>query len=177
MIKIHEKFPDLTLPTIDGEEWNLTDNTPENFTMLVFYRGYHCPVCKKYNSELQEKLDKFTDLGVNVMAISCDSEERAMKTKDEWDMNKLPVAYEMPVDIASQLGLYISESISDSEPFLFSEPALFLLKPDMTVHAAYYQSMPFARPPLDDLLKGIEFILDKDYPARGTHETQLERVH
>lgn len=177
MIKIHDKFPELSLATINGEEWSLYDNEPENFTMLVFYRGYHCPVCKKYNQELQDKLDQFTDKGVNVMAISCDNEERAMKTKDEWGMDKLPVAYDLPVDIASQLDLYISESISDSEPYLFSEPALFLLKPDGKVHAAYYQSLPFARPPLDDLLKGIDYTLENDYPARGTHETLLAEVH
>ena len=29
------------------------------------------------------------------------------------------------------------------------------------------QSVPFARPSFDALLKGIDFVLDKDYPARG----------
>ena len=29
------------------------------------------------------------------------------------------------------------------------------------------QSAPFTRPPLDQLVQGLKFALDKDYPARG----------
>ena len=53
------------------------------------------------------------------------------------------------------------------EPEKFSEPGLFLVKPDGTLYAAFIQTMPFARPPLDQLLGAIDFIKEKDYPARG----------
>ena len=170
MKNINSKFPQLELPTIQGDHWKLSETEADNFIMLVFYRGYHCPVCKKYNKEIQSKIDDFIDRGVEVVAISCDSRERAMKTKEDWGMDKLKVAYNLPVEQAEELGLYISQSISDKEPDYFSEPALFLLRPDLTVHAAYYQSLPFARPPLDQLLEGIDYILEEDYPARGTVE-------
>jgi hypothetical protein len=53
------------------------------------------------------------------------------------------------------------------EPEHFIEPALFRVKPDSTLYSASIQSMPFARPEFDALLKGIKYILKKDYPARG----------
>ncbi len=42
------------------------------------------------------------------------------------------------------------------------------LKPDNTLYAASIQSMPFARPNFDDLLKAVDFIVSKSYPPRGT---------
>jgi hypothetical protein len=53
------------------------------------------------------------------------------------------------------------------EPALFSEPGLFLVRPDGTLYFATVQTMPFARPHFDDIVKAIDFVLAKDYPARG----------
>ena len=33
--------------------------------------------------------------------------------------------------------------------------------------SASIQSMPFTRPPLDQLLQGVDYALENDYPARG----------
>jgi hypothetical protein len=63
--------------------------------------------------------------------------------------------------------LYISHSIKESEPPLFSEPSLFLIKPDRTLFAVQISSMPLARPPLADILKAVDFVVEKNYPARG----------
>jgi len=95
-----------------------------------------------------------------------------MAAKTDWALAKLPIAYGMTVDKARELGLSISTSrgktsIGIDEPALFSEPGLFLVKPDGTLYAAFVQTTPFARPPLDQLLKAIDFINEKGYPARG----------
>ena len=44
--------PDLVVNTLDDGLWKLADQTPENYTMVVFYRGLHCPVCQQYITEL-----------------------------------------------------------------------------------------------------------------------------
>ena len=61
----------------------------------------------------------------------------------------------------------MSKGISKKEPAVFFEPAVFLVKPNNTLYAASIQSMPFARPSINDLVKATNFIIDKDYPARG----------
>ena len=53
------------------------------------------------------------------------------------------------------------------EPDLFSEPALYLVKPDGTLYFGAVQTMPFARPHFDDVVGAVKFVLEKDYPARG----------
>ena len=161
--------PELSLPRIGADPFTLSQSTPERMTMLVFYRGKHCPICKKYLTELGGKLDKFTDKGINVFAISMDSPERAAVSHEEWDTHDLPLAHSLSEDKAREYGLYISEKREGSEePDVFSEPGLFVVKPDGTLHFAVVQSAPFTRPDLDDLLEGLMFTIEKDYPTRGT---------
>ena len=168
MIKPTTKVPTLTLPLINDTQWELSKQKPENYTLLVFYRGYHCPKCKQQLEDLKEQLSEFTERGINVVGISMDSEERAKKSGDEWNIEAIPIAYDLTEAKAREWGLLISESISDKEPDVFSEPGLFLINPDNTLFLSSLQSMPFARPHFKDLLKAVDFIKKENYPARGT---------
>ncbi len=177
MIKTLEKFdmiipknevPDLKIPLTNGTHWDLKSQKSETFTLIVFYRGLHCPKCKKQLEELTKKLDNFVERGINLIAISCDTEERAKKTVKDWEISELPIGFELPVNKAREWGLYISEKISEKEPDQFSEPGLFLIRPDHTLYSSSIQSMPFARPHWDDLLDAIDYIVNNDYPARGS---------
>lgn len=167
MIKPKTKVPELNLSLINDTKWSLSAQESETFTMLVFYRGLHCPVCKKYLESLTKKLEDFSSRGVNLIAISCDSEERAKKTGEKWDITSLPIGFELPIQAAKEWGLFISNGISDKEPKQFSEPGLFLVRPDGSLYASSIQTMPFARPNWDDILNAIDFVKKEDYPARG----------
>ena len=169
MLKPGQPVPALDLPLTIEARFELEKQKPENFTMLVFYRGKHCPICRKYLTELGGKLDKFADKGINVFAISMDSPERAAVSHEEWDTHDLPLAHSLSEDKAREYGLYISEKREGSgEPDVFSEPGLFVVKPDGTFHFAVVQNAPFTRPDLDDLLEGLMFTIEKNYPTRGT---------
>ena len=167
MIKPRTKVPDISLDLINNTHWKLSEQEPEKYTLLVFYRGLHCPVCKKYLEDLTTKLDQFVDRGINLIAISMDSEEKAKKAGNEWNISSLPVGFELTREKAETLGLYLSKGISEKEPELFSEPAVFLVNPDKTLYFSAVQTMPFARPGFDDMLNAIDFIQKKNYPARG----------
>jgi len=166
-MKPQQKVPNLEVDLINDTKWLMEKQDPEKYTMILFYRGIHCPVCKKQLESLKNKLQEFIDRGVNVIAISMDTEEKAKKTGEEWDITSIPVGFELSREQAESWGLYLSKGISDKEPELFSEPGMFLIKKDGTLYCSSVQTMPFARPGLDDILKAIDFIEDKDYPARG----------
>ncbi|REG86177.1 redoxin domain-containing protein [Winogradskyella sediminis] len=166
MIKPRQQTPDLTVNLVNGTEWTLSKQQPENFTLVIVYRGLHCPVCKKYLEKLQPKLSEFKDLGVNVVAVSSDTKATAEQTYKEWDIDDVPLGYEFSIEEAREWGLFISKGIKD-EPDTFIEPGLFVIKPNQELYCASLQTMPFARPELDDIIKAIKFVLDKDYPARG----------
>ncbi len=167
MIRPKTEVPNLSLDLINDTQWNLQAQRSDTFTMLVFYRGLHCPVCKKYLEKLATKLEDFSKRGVHLIAISCDSQDRAKKAGNEWNIPELPIGYDLSVEKAREWGLYISKGIKDSEPDIFSEPALFLVRPDNTLYASSIQNMPFARPDLDTILSAIDFIAKEKYPARG----------
>lgn len=172
MLKPRQSVPQLTVTTVPGEVWSLYDQTAENFIMLAFYRGMHCPICKRYLSDLNRKVAEFEKRGVTVLALSSDTEARALQTKAEWGLDNVPLAYGLPIETAREWGLYISTgrgktSMGVAEPDIFSEPGLFLVRPDMTLYASIVQTMPFARPYFSEVLSAVDYILTNDYPARG----------
>ncbi|MBJ7882835.1 redoxin domain-containing protein [Gelidibacter salicanalis] len=166
MIKPRTKTPELTINLVNDTKWSLSDQKPENFTRLVVYRGKYCPICKKYLQTIQKHIKAFSEKGVNVIAISSDSEKRAKATYEEWKVKDLPIGYNFPITDARTWGLAISKGIKE-EPEEFIEPALFLIRPDQTLYTSSIQTMPFARPEIEDLLKSIDFIIKEAYPARG----------
>jgi peroxiredoxin len=161
-------LPDFTLPMTDGGKFQLSQRLGDNFTLLLFYRGLHCPICKMQLRDLQSHLRDFAKRGITTVAISMDSKERAQQAAEEWGMDDLMIGYGLDEDLARDLGLYISSRRPGSEePKIFSEPALLLVKPDQTLYFASIQSMPFTRPSLDQLLQGIDYAIESGYPARG----------
>ncbi|WP_439129296.1 peroxiredoxin-like family protein [Polaribacter sp.] len=166
MIKPREKAPNLTVDLVNDTTWNLQEQNPKNFTMILFYRGKHCPVCKKQLESLQNKISDFTEKGVNLIAISSNTEELAKQTYKEWDIDGIPIGYDLSIDEARKWGLFISEGIND-EPEHFFEPGLFLIDKEGKVYWESIQSMPFGRPLFKDVLNGISYILEEGYPARG----------
>lgn len=167
-----QPVPDLSVSTLDSGIWRLADQRPENFTLVVFYRGLHCPVCATYVRDLDTKLEEFAHRGVTVLAASSDTAARAAEAKQKWRLEKLPVGYGLDLDTARHWGLYISAghgttSAGVEEPALFTEPGLFLIRPDRTLYFGAVQTMPFARPHFADILGALDFVIAKSYPARG----------
>ena len=167
MIKPQTQVPELSLPTVDGPQWTLRESKAANFTFMFFYRGYHCPICKSYLRSIDQKLDELAGLGISAVAISSDGEERARMSRSEWGIANLPIAFGLPIDEARKWGLYVSEAINPGEPDLFSEPGLFVVRPDGELYAAAIQTKPFTRPGIDELITGFKYIINHGYPARG----------
>lgn len=160
--------PALDLPLVAGGRWVLAEQRAERFTLLVFYRGVHCPQCRRQLHEFAASLEALQALGVsNVVAISGDNHERAATAVREWDIGALPVAYDLSLAQMRKWGLYVSRGVQAPEPEQFNEPGLYLIRPDTSIYSAHLQSTPFARPRVPDLLHALAFINDRDYPARG----------
>jgi peroxiredoxin len=159
--------PDLTVPLLRGGTYRLADQRPRLFTMVVFFRGLHCPVCQAQLRELERRLAELEERGIGVIAVSGETRERTTTLAQEWRLERLPLAYGLTEAQMRAWGLFISRGINEGEPALFNEPCLFLISPDHTVYYASVLSMPVGRPRLDDLLGGIDYWTTHGYPARG----------
>src|ERR671910_158700 len=167
MIKPTQRVPELDVATLDEQRFRIWERKPKAFTMIVFYRGLHCPICKPYLRELDRALEEFESRGVDVIAVSTDTKERAARSKEEWELGRLPVGYGLEIAKAREWGLFISRGVKEPEPAEFAEPGLFLVRPDGALYAASVQSMPFARPHFSDVLAAIDYITKNNYPPRG----------
>ncbi|WP_323764816.1 peroxiredoxin-like family protein [Marinovum sp.] len=174
MLIPRKKTPDLNLPTLDHGTFDLSAEQSERGTVICFYRGLHCPICANYLTEFQKRVADFAERGVNCIAVSSDGEDRARLMADKIGADTLRFAYDLPLAKAREWGLYISTSkgktsIGLEEPALFSEPGLFLVSPGQTLYYGAVQTMPFVRPHFAELVKAVDFAIEKDYPARGEY--------
>ena len=97
--------PSLEFDTVDGGHWSLAAQKPQNFTMVVFYRGLHCPICHRYTSELNGMIGDYDKRGVTTVITSTDSKDRAAAAKEKWGLSSLTVGYGVSIDKSREWGL------------------------------------------------------------------------
>lgn len=172
MLMPRQKTPDLSVPTLDHGNFDLSTDDADKGTVICFYRGLHCPICATYLGELEKRVDDFAERGVKTLALSSDGEGRTREMVDKIKSTKLRFGYDLSLAKAREWGLYISTSrgktsIGIEEPALFSEPGLFMVTPQQTLYYGSVQTMPFVRPHFSELVSALDFAIANDYPARG----------
>jgi len=174
MLLPRRPVPELGVPTLPHGDFDLAADAPKLFTLISFYRGLHCPVCLTYLRDLDSLIPEHERRGTKVIAVSSDVPERAQEMASKVGAS-FRFGYSLPLTVARKWGLFISSSrgktsINIEEPPLFSEPGVFLVRPDGTLYYGAVQTMPFARRLFSELLQAIDFAITKDYPARGEYD-------
>ncbi len=165
--KLHpgQPFAPVTFKQLDGGD--ITFGAAGGWQALFVIRGQHCPICKSYLSEIEQRREALAAIGVSVAAVSADSEAHARITAEAAKV-KFPLLYGMDEAAMHRLGLYVSEPRSAQETdHRFPEPALFVVNPEGVLHLVDIANAPFLRPDLDRLVRGLGFIIEKAYPIRG----------
>lgn len=172
MLIPRQTVPALSVPTLLHGDYVLGNERPDQFSLIVFYRGLHCPICHRYLLELSRLQPEFEKRGVRLIALSSDTRERAQAMADKLPGSALRIGWGLSLEAARAWGLYVSSSrgqtsLGIEEPALFSEPGVFFVRPDGSLYYGSVQTMPFARPHFDELLAALDFAIAKNYPARG----------
>ncbi len=167
--------PALTLDTLGHGRFDLSRDHGENGTLVIVYRGLHCPICIRQMGEVEAALDDFAEQGIEVIMLSTDTEPRAAETVEKSGTSRLRVGHSLSLKRArDDWGLYISSKREGSaEADLFAEPGHFYIAPDGTLYFGWLQTTPFARPSCADMLSGIKWALANNYPPRGTYTGDL----
>ncbi|MGJ8585809.1 MAG: redoxin domain-containing protein [Marinosulfonomonas sp.] len=157
----------LEVPKLGGGHLTL-GGEHANWSLIVVYRGKHCPRCKKYLNKLNEMRQAWADAGFEITVVSADPVEKAQADVDEFGWN-FDLGYDLSEDQMAALGLYVTEPLSGSETDRrFAEPGVFVLRPDGSVLLVAISNGPSARPDLDELLDGMVFTKNNNRPPRGT---------
>lgn len=164
-------FPEISVSSLGGGTVQIGHPNRDrgDWQLVVIYRGKHCPICKNYLTELNGILDDFAAIDVDVIAVSADPQEKAKAFASDIGYNGT-IGYDLSIAQMAQLGLFVSDPRSPEETDRpFAEPATFVVRHDGKLQIVDVSNAPFSRAALEELLDGLTFIRQKDYPVRGTH--------
>ncbi len=159
-------MPEMTLSTVDGSDARI-GGLRQRWTMVVVYRGLHCPICKSYTSRIEAMRDQFDEVDTDIVYVSGDPAEKAKAFAEEVGLEQ-PVAHSLSVEQMKRLGLYISDPRPTETDRPFPEPGLFVVNSEGRAHIVDIGNAPFVRPEPELVLRGIRHIRKNDYPIRGT---------
>lgn len=69
-LKVGEKAPNFISPNQYGKSIELSKLLTKGPVVLIFYRGYWCPLCNKHLAKFQDSLKYITNRGAQIVAIS-----------------------------------------------------------------------------------------------------------
>ena len=162
-------FPVTEVPRLGGGTITLGRPETPGWQLVFVYRGIHCPICRQYLTDLEPRLAEFAEMGIEVVAVSADTEAKARKLRADLGLT-VPIGHDLTPAQMQALGLYVSDPRSPEETDRpFAEPGLFLINPAGDLHMFDISNAPFLRPELDRLPARLKFVLENDYPIRGTH--------
>ena len=163
--------PKLSLPLTGGgntDELAMGSGVDGRFSLVLFFRGLHCPVCRKQLSELDGRLDDLREAGVGrVVAVSMETEERSARLVEKWDLKNLSDRARPHRGAGPRVGPVRLHRHQGRRAGCVQRAGHVRARSDGTVFWSNVSSMPFGRPPLDDIIAGLQFVQKSDYPARG----------
>lgn len=159
-------FPEMSFPKVGGGTVT-SAGARDRWSMLVVYRGKHCPKCKAYLGKLNAMIADWDAL-LDIVVVSADTEAKVAADVAEFGWT-FDVGYGLTEDQMDALGLYKSDPLSEAETDTrFAEPGTFAFKPSGELMLVDISNGPASRPDLGMLIGGMQFNIDNDRPVRGT---------
>ena len=158
MVVIGEKFPEVEVNTTHGRmklpqafegKWFVLFSHPADFT----------PVCTTEFYAMQKRLDKFKELGAEVIGLSVDQVFSHLKWM-EWIKDNLNEEIQFPViaddrgDVAEALGMIPQGSTTTAR-------AVFIVDPEGTIRAIVYYPVEVGRD-WDEILRALKALQTSD---------------
>lgn len=99
--------PAFTLADVDGKPWSLDAALLRGPVVVVFYYGFYCDHCVSQLFGLHKDVDKFRELGVQIVAISADPPELTRERFKKYGRFAFPVLCDPDHKVAAQYGTYL----------------------------------------------------------------------
>lgn len=82
-IAVGDDAPALTFTLQDGKAVKLSDLYQKQPVVVIFYRGYWCPVCNRYLADFAKNAKSIEDKGARIIAVTPQNYENVEKTEDK----------------------------------------------------------------------------------------------
>ena len=158
MVVIGEKFPEVEVKTTHGV-MKLPDHFAGKWFVLFSHPGDFTPVCTTEFYAMQIRLEKFRELGAEVIGLSIDQVFAHLKWA-EWIKDNLGVEIEFPIiaddrgQLAETLGMIPSGSSNTAR-------AVFIVDPKGVIRAIVYYPAEVGRD-WDEILRALKALQTSD---------------
>jgi peroxiredoxin Q/BCP len=136
-----ETLPDLDLTTENGEHVSTGELTGQK-TVLYFYPKDDTPGCTKEACAFRDRMEDYTEAGIQVYGVSLDSPESHREFREKYDLN-FPLLTDDEGRAAETLGVLGDRGTA--------RRVTFLLAPDGTISKTYPEVTPDTH--ADEILK------------------------
>jgi peroxiredoxin len=132
--------PDFQLADHRGQGWRLGAKVNRGPVVLTFYFGYHCNHCVGQLFALHDDIEKFRELGAQVVAISADPPDLTRQRFKQYGEFAFPVLADPGNSVAQKYQVFTPGCGDKREDLLH---ATFIIGRDGRVHWAYTGNEPF----------------------------------
>ncbi|MBP2708409.1 peroxiredoxin family protein [Microbispora sp. RL4-1S] len=147
-----DRFPSLTVTLPGGDDLVLPEALEGHFGVVLIYRGAWCPYCNAQLRAFQRELDKLSELGIRVVALSVDDEATTKGTVDKHHLT-FPVAYGADARAVSKaVGAFVN-----AEPEYLQSTG-FVLDPEGRVVVSVYSSGAIGRLVPEDVIGLVRYL-------------------
>jgi peroxiredoxin len=179
VLGVGDPFPDVALPTAEGEMARLSEWWQRGPLVVIFFRGEWCPYCRLMLAALEEALPEIEALGASLVAVTPETGGRALEAKrhrknryeilSDVDCGlglNCGVVFQAPADYRALLlrfGHNIPERHGNDAWFL-PLPATFVLDQEGIVRWRFAEVDPSLRAEPADILAAVRALAD---PSAG----------
>ncbi len=137
---LSQKAPDFTLRDHKEQPMRLSERSSRGPVVLVFYLGYNCNHCVGQLFSLHDDMDRFRELGAEILAVSPDSPEKTRKRFAQYGPFAFPVLSDPENKVAQQYGIYLPPTEKEAGEL---QHGTFIIGRDGHVHWVQFGSEPF----------------------------------
>jgi peroxiredoxin len=160
-----ERFPDLSVHTVGGNQLNLPRDVEGSYAVILFYRGAWCPYCKAQLAAFARARASLQSIGVEIVAISVDDETASAVLVEKLRLN-FQVGFGVKADEVSELtGAYVAEDAA------YLQSTGFVLDKRGRILTAVYSSGAIGRLVPEDVAGFVRYIESHD-AANARAETR-----
>jgi peroxiredoxin len=171
-LAVGAKAPLISAIDADSVKFDLTESLKQGPVVVIFYRGYWCPVCNKHLKQIQDSLSLISNKGATVVAVSPQKPEYLEKMEEKTgvkfrllydDGYKIANAYDVTftpkkselIIYNTALGANLKETHSDDSQRL-PIPATYLISQDGVIAWRQFDPDYKKRSSVNDIIRAIE---------------------
>ncbi|MFZ3591536.1 peroxiredoxin family protein [Bacillus sp. DJP31] len=157
-LKIGNKAPNFTLPSIGGESFTLENHQKESWKLIIFFRGSWCPACVQDLKDFEANKSYFEGKNVNLVTISNDTLDNLSQMAKEHEYT-FPILSDEQLEVSKTYDVfYHGEDAPYEDHGAHGEPAYYLVDENGTLLYQQQQTSPFGRPSPTEFRKIIQYI-------------------